>query len=242
GLPETSIIGVDEIEGRYLAGLLDDPVLISTQHRLRGAGRSVFMNKAFLTEWRGKQLAAIDLRPFQTLVGAHNHQNACAAYAACRAVGVPPRAIEGGFASFPGLAHRMELLGRANDVAYVNDSKATNADATEKALLSYDNIRWIAGGLPKTGGIEPLKPLFDRVSKAYLIGEAASDFAKTLGAVPHALCGELENAVQLAREEAVTGDTVLLSPACASFDQFPSFEARGDAFRALVQPLIEEEQ
>ncbi|MEM7060807.1 MAG: UDP-N-acetylmuramoyl-L-alanine--D-glutamate ligase [Pseudomonadota bacterium] len=238
GAPETSIIGVDEIEGRFLANMLDDPVMISTQHRLRGNGKSVFMNKAFLTEWRGKQLASIDMRPYKTLVGAHNHQNACAAYAACRAVGLAPRLIEDAMATFPGLAHRMEFLGNIGGVAYVNDSKATNADAAEKALLSYDKIRWIAGGLPKEGGIEPLKPLFDRISKAYLIGEAANDFAETLGPVPYEVCGDLDKAVQLARAEAITGETVLLSPACASFDQFPSFEARGDAFRVLVEPVL----
>ena len=239
GLPGTSVIGVDEIEGRYLAGLVEDPVLISARTRQRGDGKSVFMNKTFLTEWRGKQLSAIDMRTMKTLVGAHNHQNACAAYAACRAVGLSPKAIEAGMASFPGLAHRMELLGEADGVTYVNDSKATNADAAEKALLSYEKIRWIVGGLPKAGGIEPLAPLFDRVTKAYLIGEASGAFAETLGKIPHQMCETLEVATRAARDEAKEGETVLLSPACASFDQFPSFEARGDAFRDLVAGFIE---
>ena len=136
----------------------------------------------------------------------------------------------------------MELLGNVNGVTYVNDSKATNADAAEKALLSYGKIRWIVGGLAKEGGIEPLAPLFDRVTKAYLIGEASGAFADTLGNVPHQICETLEVATRAARDEAEAGEVVLLSPACASFDQFPSFEARGDAFRDLVNGFIEQEQ
>jgi UDP-N-acetylmuramoylalanine--D-glutamate ligase len=120
-------------------------------------------------------------------------------------------------------------------VRIVNDSKATNADAAEKALLSFDRIRWIAGGRPKAGGIEPLRPLFGKLAKAYLIGEAAEDFAATLGEVPHVVAGTLEAAVAAALAEAEAGETVLLAPACASFDQFASFEARGEAFEALVR-------
>ena len=157
------------------------------------------------------------------------------------AVGVAPRLIEVGLKGFPGLAHRMELIGTAGGVAYVNDSKATNADAAEKALMSYDRVRWIAGGLPKEGGIAPLAPLFDRIAKAYLIGTAAGDFAETLGTTPHENCGTLERAVAAACSDAEPGDTVLLSPACASFDQFPSFEARGDAFRELVAAHLQPE-
>ena len=239
GAPSTSIIGIEETEGRALASVLESPVLISTRERLRGDGRSVFMNKSHLTEWRGKQLAAIDLRGALGLAGAHNHQNACAAYAACRAVGVPPRMIEAALMTFPGLAHRMERLGEANGVTFVNDSKATNADATEKALLTYEKIRWIAGGRAKEGGIDPLWQYFDRIGHAYLIGEAAEDFAKTLGDTAHTIAGDLETATRQAMVDAQPGETVLLSPACASFDQFPSFEARGDAFRALVTPHLE---
>ncbi|MEO1494219.1 MAG: UDP-N-acetylmuramoyl-L-alanine--D-glutamate ligase [Pseudomonadota bacterium] len=239
GAPEQAIIGVDEPEGRYLASILDAPVTISAKIRLRGETRTVFMNKNHLTEWRGKQIAAIDLRDSPALVGAHNHQNACAAYAACRAVGVAPRQIETGLLSFPGLAHRMERLGTVRGIPVINDSKATNADAAEKALLSYDRIRWIAGGLPKEGGIAPLQPLFDRIAKAYLIGESAAAFAATLGETPHVISGDLETATRSALDEAEDGDVILLSPASASFDQFPSFEARGDAFRALVAPHLD---
>jgi UDP-N-acetylmuramoylalanine--D-glutamate ligase len=236
GAPERSVIGTDEKEGRYLAGILEEAIEVSVRSRPRGEGWSVFMSKNHLTEWRaGKQVAAIDMRAALALKGTHNHQNACAAYAACRAVGLGPRQIETGLLDFPGLAHRLEVIGEVDGIIYVNDSKATNADAAEKALLAYENIRWIAGGRPKEGGIEPLRGLFARVAKAYLIGEAAADFAATLGATPNAICGTLEAAVSAARAEAQKGDVILLSPACASFDQFTDYEARGNAFRALVE-------
>ena len=242
GAPERSVIGIDEAEGRYLAGRVDQAITVSVEDRLRGQGWSVFMHRSHLTEWRrGKQIAAIDLRPALALKGAHNHQNACAAYAACRALGLGPRQIEGGLLRFPGLAHRMERVGEAGGVVFVNDSKATNADAAQKALLAYDNIRWIAGGQAKEGGIEPLRPLFGKIAKAYLIGEAEAAFAETLGATPHARCGTLAEAVGAARAEARPGDVILLSPACASFDQFASFEARGEAFRELVATGLREE-
>jgi UDP-N-acetylmuramoylalanine--D-glutamate ligase len=242
GSPARSVIGIDEPEGRQLASIAASPIAVSVETRLRGQGWSVFMHKSHLTEWRrGKQMAAIDLRPALALKGAHNHQNACAAYAACRAVGLGPRQIEGGLLSFPGLAHRMERVGEAAGVVFVNDSKATNADAAQQALLAYENIRWIAGGRPKEGGIEPLRPLFARIAKAYLIGEAEAAFAATLGATPHARCGTLADAVAAARADARPGDVILLSPACASWDQFASYEARGEAFRELVASSLPEE-
>ena len=242
GGPERSIIGVDGPEGRFLANTMGpEAIRISNTQRLKGDGWSVFMNKNHLTEWRGgKQMAAIDLRACPGLIGVHNHQNACAAYAAARAVGVAPRRLEAGLATFPGLAHRMERLGAARGITYVNDSKATNADAAEKALLSFERIRWIAGGQAKEGGIAPLSPLFERIAKAYLIGDSASAFAETLGGTAHEICGTLDAALARAQAEAEAGDTILLAPAAASWDQFTSFEARGDAFRALVAPYLEE--
>ena len=241
GAPETAVIGIDEPEGRYLASISDDPVLVSATGRPRGEARAVFMARNHLTEWRGgKQIAAFDMRGAPALIGRHNHQNACAAWAACRAVGLAPRQIEEAFASFAGLAHRMERVGTRRGVAFVNDSKATNADAAAKALVSFERIRWIVGGRPKEGGIEPLRPLFGRIAKAYLVGEAAAPFAATLAGTPHAICGTLAAAVAAAAADAQPGDTVLLSPACASFDQFADFEARGEAFRALVRPLLAE--
>jgi len=131
-------------------------------------------------------------------------------------------------------------------VLFINDSKATNADAAEKALLSFRDIHWILGGKPKEGGVEPLRPLFPRVAKAYLIGEATEEFARTLaGAVPFERCGTLSAATEAAARDALRSSAdepvVLLSPACASFDQFANFEARGDAFRAAVAHLLEGE-
>jgi UDP-N-acetylmuramoylalanine--D-glutamate ligase len=181
----------------------------------------------------------IDLRAAPVLRGAHNGQNAAFAFAAARALGLGVEEIARGFATFPGLAHRMEQVGRKGRVLFVNDSKATNADAAEKALLSFRDIFWILGGKPKEGGIEPLRPLFPRVAKAYLIGAAAEEFAATLGEeVPFELSRTLDVALAAAARDAAASDApepvVLLSPACASYDQFPNFEVRGDRFRALV--------
>ena len=183
-----------------------------------------------------------DLDGIQTLRGSHNAQNACAAIAACLAVGVSEDEIRAGLRSFPGLKHRMQPVGRRGRVTFINDSKATNADAAAPALSSYDRIYWIAGGLPKEGGIASLKPLFPRIAKAYLIGEAAPQFAATLGVdVTYEISGTLENAVRHAAADAERDETagvvVMLSPACASFDQFKNFEVRGDAFVSLVAAL-----
>ena len=186
--------------------------------------------------------AQIDLRIAPALRGAHNGQNAAFAYAAARALGLSVEEIANGLASFPGLAHRMEQVGRLGKVLFVNDSKATNADAAEKALLSFRDIHWILGGKSKEGGIEALRPLFPRIAKAYLIGAASEEFAATLeGQVPFERCGTLNVAVAVAARDAAANDAeepvVLLSPACASYDQFPNFEARGDSFRALANQL-----
>jgi len=247
GAPETCVIGVDDMYGAHLAAALADDaadgarlIRVSAAHRLKGPGWTVAMAKGHLTEWRGgRQTAAADLRGAPALPGAHNHQNACAAWAVCRALGLGPKALEAGLASFPGLPHRLQRLGEIGGVAFVNDSKATNADAAGKALAAFDRIRWIAGGAPKAGGIAPLRPLFGRVAKAYLIGEAAAGFADTLGDTPHEIAGDLAAAVARAAAEAQPGETVLLSPACASFDQFRDFEARGEAFAAAVRALRE---
>ncbi len=184
------------------------------------------------------------LQAIQRLPGKHNWQNACAVFAAARALGVPADLIVPALATYPGLAHRQELVGTIDAIAYVNDSKATNADAAEKALVCYDQIYWIAGGQAKEGGIASLEPHFQRIRHAFLIGEAAAAFALTLeGKVAHSQCGTLERAVSaaqaMASEERLPGAVVLLSPACASWDQFRSFEHRGDVFRDLVHALGE---
>jgi UDP-N-acetylmuramoylalanine--D-glutamate ligase len=184
-----------------------------------------------------------DLAGIASLRGKHNGQNAAAAVAALGALGLDIERVAKGLRTFPGLPHRLEEVGRAGRVLFVNDSKATNADAAEKALLSFDKVFWIIGGRPKKGGIEPLRPLFGKVVKAYLIGEASELFADTIGAAfPYEFCGSLEAAVPAAARDAAASElsepVVLLSPACASFDQFPDFEKRGDRFRELVKTLL----
>jgi UDP-N-acetylmuramoylalanine--D-glutamate ligase len=183
---------------------------------------------------------AIDLTEARSLPGQHNAQNAACAYAAARALGVSPTDTVEGLLTFPGLAHRMETVGQLGKVRFVNDSKATNADAARQALASYDRSFWIAGGRAKAGGIDDLEDLFPRVVEAFLIGEAAGPFAARLGETPHRISGDMATAVHQAHEAAAaTGreEVVLLSPAAASFDQYPDFEARGEAFRAAVLAL-----
>src|SRR6185503_17552241 len=177
-----------------------------------------------------------------SLRGVHNAQNAACAAAAVLALGLDAAAIQKGLRSFPGLAHRMEQVGRKGPVLFVNDSKATNADSAAQALASFTDMFWIAGGKPKTGGITSLAGFFPRIKKAYLIGEAAAEFAGTLdGKVAYERAGTLERAVEVAaRDAAASGlkePVVLLSPACASFDLYRNFEVRGDRFRELVLAL-----
>jgi UDP-N-acetylmuramoylalanine--D-glutamate ligase len=183
---------------------------------------------------------AIDLSQARSLPGRHNAQNAAFAYAAARALGVSHDTAVQGLLTFPGLAHRMEHVATLGRVRFINDSKATNADAARQALSSYPTSFWIAGGRAKDGGIDDLADLFPRIAQAYLIGEAADDFAEALDGTPHRLCRTMEAAVAAAAADAAaTGRdaVVLLSPACASFDQYPDFEARGEAFRAAVLAL-----
>ena len=177
-----------------------------------------------------------------SLRGLHNAQNAASAAGAALALGLSSEQIQRGLRSFPGLAHRMEEVGRKGKVLFVNDSKATNADSSAQALACFSDIFWIAGGKPKTGGLSTLTGFFPRIRKAYLVGEAAAGFAQELeGKVAHVVAGTIERAVALAARDAEAADAlepvVLLSPACASFDQFRNFEVRGDAFRAVVQAL-----
>ena len=189
------------------------------------------------------RLGIFDLRDLPTLRGAHNWQNAAFAVAAALALGLPQSGIAAALRTFPGLAHRMERVGQIGNVVFVNDSKATNADAAAKALAAYDTIYWIAGGKPKEGGIAGLDAWHKHIRHAYLIGVAAADFAATLaGKVPSTIAGTLDVAVSAAHADAISdgeaGAVVLLSPACASYDQFKDFEQRGDAFRDLVRRLI----
>ena len=244
GGPDRAVIGVDEVEGQFLAnqlsmGLGDDRLIpISVQRKLTGPGWQVFVKKGFLSEYRkGRQTGSIDLRPIKGLPGVHNHQNAAAAYAVCRALGLAPRVIEAGFASFAGLPHRSQVVAEVAGVTYVNDSKATNVDAAKMALGAFKNIRWICGGLEKEGGLGNLPDHAGDVLKAYVIGREAAAFAMQLKGIETEVCTTMDEAVRRAAQDAEPGDTVLLAPAAASFDQYDSFEKRGEDFIRLVKGL-----
>lgn len=209
-------------------------------------GRGIFVvDGALYDALAGRAVKVMDMATAPHLPGAHNWQNAALAYGAVRPYISDVKAIAAAIASFPGLAHRMEDVGHLGKVAFINDSKATNADATARALAVYPDIFWIAGGKPKDGGIEPLAGFFPRIRKAYLIGEAAQQFGRTLdGKALYEISGTLDAAVNHAAADAAASSTpapvVLLSPACASYDQFKDFEQRGDAFRSLVVKLSRE--
>ncbi len=179
-----------------------------------------------------------DQSRWPTLQGPHNAQNAAIAIAVARALGLDDAAIEKGLASYPGLAHRMERVRELDGVLYINDSKGTNATATAPALAAYPAIHWIVGGVAKTDELDACMPFYSHVRAAYAIGEAGPMFARLLAPhMPVTESGTLDKAVHHARDAARPGETILLSPACASFDQFKDFEARGDAFRAAVEAL-----
>lgn len=242
GEGDTAVIGVDDDWGVRIADRLDGKVetlvRVSAAHPTSG----VYALDGKLWDCvGGTPVEVCDLTRARSLPGRHNAQNAACAYAAARAVGLSREAAAAGLMSFPGLAHRMEEVGRLGQVRFVNDSKATNADAARQALASYPRSWWIAGGRAKDEGIAPLADLFDRVAHAYLIGEAADDFARVLdGHAPWTVSEVMEAAVaDAAADAAAAGEpaVVLLSPACASFDQFPDFEVRGEAFRAAVLAL-----
>jgi UDP-N-acetylmuramoylalanine--D-glutamate ligase len=242
---EIALVGVDDEPSREIASRLK--ARIGQPRVVAVSGEDSPLADVYVSDrkiiGRNDSSTLVDLSGARALRGEHNGQNAAFACAAARTLGVSNSVIEAAFRSFPGLAHRMEEVGRGGRVLFVNDSKATNADATEKALKSFHDIHWILGGKPKEGGIEPLRPLFSRVTKAYLIGEATEAFAQTLeGVVPFERCGDLARATTAAARDAFASPAaepaVLLSPACASFDQFLNFEGRGEAFRALVAELL----
>ncbi len=240
----TAVIGVDDRYTRAAADRIEragkSVVRVSVQAPLRDgfyAEGSRIMRAVARQGARGGPA-----RRHRRLRGQHNAQNAACAIAACVALGLDLPAIQKGLVSFPGLAHRMEQVGRNGRVLFVNDSKATNADSAAKALGSFHDIFWIAGGKPKTGGITGLAEFFPRIRKAYLIGEAAEEFAATLdGKVPNEIDEVLSAAIDAAARDAEASDAkepvVLLSPACASFDQYPNFEVRGQAFTDIVRAM-----
>ena len=241
---ETAIIGIDDSWCAQIAERLEraGQQVIRISKRLPLTDGYFADGTNLMEAVHGRYSKVAFLEGIGSLRGQHNAQNALAAVAACLKVGLDLGEIQSGLESFPGLAHRMEQVGRKDHVLFVNDSKATNADAAAPALSSFSRIYWIAGGLPKEGGIEPLRGFFPRIAKAYLIGEAAPAFSATLGeTVPYEISGTLAAAVEHAAHDAAKDDSgevvVLLSPACASFDQFKNFEVRGEAFRQAASAI-----
>jgi len=246
GVPQqgTAIVGIDDDWCRNIADRLEQ----SGKRVVRISARRPLANGLYVDGQRivragtSETFTIAELGGIGSLRGLHNAQNAACAAAAALALDIEPVAIQAGLRSFPGLAHRMEEIGRRGAILFVNDSKATNADSAAQALGCFGDIYWIAGGKPKTGGIESLRTFFPRICKAYLIGEAADEFAATLeNDVPHEIAETLDKALAAAARDAEASaaaePVVLLSPACASFDQYRNFEVRGDAFRDLVRAL-----
>ena len=237
-----AVIGLDDEASAAIAGRVGG-VPVSVRGR---AGPIAYEDGRLLRD--GRVIA--DMADMPALPGRHNAFNAITAILATHGL-APIDGIVGALATFPGLAHRLERVGRVGSTLFVNDSKGTNPDAAATALTSFERVRWIAGGLPKEGGIEGLRPHFGRIEKAYLVGEAAPAFAATLGSgaggaatIPYEISGTVEGAVNHALADAVGSKSpasrdavVLLSPACASFDQFRNFEERGEAFRRAVEQL-----
>ena len=240
----TAVVGVDDRYTRDAA----TRIARAGKHLVRVSVEAPLRDGYFaegsriLSATAGKAHAVAQLAGIGSLRGRHNAQNAACAVAACVALGLGLPEIQKGLASFPGLAHRMQPVAAKGNVLFVNNSKATNADSAAKALASFSDIFWIAGGRAKTGGIEGLAEFFPRIRKAFLIGEAADEFAKTLeGRVAYEKTGVLSAAVDAAARDAAASGlkeaVVLLSPACASFDQYPNFEVRGKAFVDLVRAI-----
>ena len=244
GATDLSVISVDDDWCAQIADRLEaagQTVCRISVNRELDAGYYL-KGSAIVLAGSGKTQIVADLDGIGSLRGKHNAQNALAASAACAAFGLDSDEIQAGLTTFPGLTHRMEQVGRIGKTLFVNDSKATNAEAAATALASFPHIYWIAGGLQKDGGLDALRPHLDHIAKAYLIGEAAPALSSFLGeTVRYEISGTIEQAVNHAAEDAahdISGESVvLLSPACASFDQFRNFEMRGEAFRAAVLAL-----
>ncbi len=244
GKGDTAVIGVDDQWGQQICTEITaaNRRTIVPVSASKAMGRGIYVLNGLLYDAMGERAQEVaDLNRARSLPGRHNWQNAAAAYAAAKGLGIGPDEAAQHLLTFPGLAHRMETVATLGRVRFINDSKATNSDAARQALSSYPKAFWIAGGRAKTDGIDALEDLFGRVAKAYLVGEAAPAFAKTLKGKASAVdCGTLDAAVAQAYADASAcghDAIVLLSPACASFDQYADFEERGEAFRSAVQRL-----
>ncbi len=247
--PRTAVVGVDDDFCRAIYEDLkaaDEQNVIGVSGEGKVPGGVYAVDGALIDDTEGEETPVMNLRDNPSLPGRHNWQNAAAAYAAVKSMGVQPHAVMACINSYPGLVHRQEPVAIVDAIGYVNDSKATNAEAAARALICYDAVYWIAGGRPKEGGLKAaeanLAPGLGNVRHAFLIGEAAMEFSQFLdGRVPMTVSGDLKTAVKdartLAKKEKAEGAVVLLSPACASFDQFDDFETRGDAFKNLVEAL-----
>lgn len=235
-----AVVSVDDEYSKAIADDLEGRLGVRRVSIKKQVRNGVFVeDRSLVRVIDGERQPAVPIGDAVSLRGTHNAQNAGVTLALTEHLGLHPNQISAGFASFPGLEHRMQEVGRSGPVLFINDSKATNADAAAHALSSFDDIFWIAGGQAKTGGIESLDPYFPRIRCAYLIGEAAKDFAQTLdGKVDTVLSETMDEAVRRAAMDAAASGAsepaVLLSPACASFDQYRSFMERGEAFRAAV--------
>ena len=246
----TAVVGMDDEECRTIRDRLrtvSDVRIVPVSATTAQPGGVYVRDGTLIDDTDGKRASVTHLADIDTLPGDHNAQNAAAAYAAARAAGVARDAIVDGLRSYPGLAHRQQLVARIDGVAFVNDSKATNPEAASRALSCYDDIYWIAGGHAKEGGLDSLAPYLPRIRHAFLIGEAAESFAAQLGAhIDAQICGTLDKATRAAHDRArreSPGDAVvLLSPACASYDQYPNFEERGRDFERCVRQLPGEDR
>ena len=243
--PRTAVDGVDDDFSRAIYAQLKpagEQVVIGISGAERVHGGVYASGGVLVDDTEGHETAVMDLRENPSLPGSHNWQNAAAAYAATKSAGVDPHAVMACIQSYPGLVHRQEPVALVDGIGYVNDSKATNAEAAARALTCYDAIYWICGGRPKEGGLKAVESCLGNVRHAFLIGEAAMEFSQFLdGRVPMTVSGDLKKALsdarKLAKKENAEGAVVLLSPGAASFDQFDDFEARGDAFRGMVERL-----
>jgi UDP-N-acetylmuramoylalanine--D-glutamate ligase len=246
GPADWAIVGVDDTRSQIMATQLTAEGLrkvapVSAEY---GLGRGVCVLEGQLADsMTGRSGPPHDISRARALPGRHNHQNAAAAYAVCRALGLEPDDILAAIETFPGLPHRLETIGVIDGVRFINDSKATNPQAAEQALRAFPNAFWIVGGRPKEEGIDDLEPFFPGIRKAYLIGESTEAFARVLaGKVDAVKSRTLDVAVEAAfgdaRSSGAPNPVVLFSPACASFDQFRDFEQRGESFRQSAAKLV----